>query len=264
VKVTGTGRRSFRFLYSGKNDGPTNMAIDEAVMNGLRDGRSLPLLRIYAWDPPTITIGYFQHARDIDRERVRKSGFNLVRRLTGGRAVLHHEELTYSILFTADDFEPFRKKEIFRFIARCLMDSLALLGIRSEMATKSRGDARSANCFASPAQYEIESPDFGKLIGSAQVISKGVMLQHGAIPLTDSYAAILDYLTCDSPFQKENTSLNALAPSPVTEEDLLKALKRGFQDHLDLVDAVLTERELTDARELVENKYGRDEWNLRL
>lgn len=241
-----------------------NMAIDEAVMNGLREGRSLPLLRIYAWDPPTITIGYFQRARDIHLDKVRENAVGLVRRLTGGRAVLHHQELTYSILFTAKDFEPFRKKDIFHFIARCLVDSLVHLGIRSEMATKSRGDPRSANCFASPAQYEIEAPAFGKLIGSAQVISGGVMLQHGAIPITDSYTSIVEYLTCDAPFQKENTSLNALAPAPVSEEALLKALHRGFHEHISLIDEGLTDEEMNQARELAQNKYGSDGWNLRL
>jgi lipoate-protein ligase A len=132
------------------------------------------------------------------------------------------------------------------------------------MATKSRGDPRSANCFASPAQYEIEAPEFGKLIGSAQVISKGVMLQHGAIPLTDSYTSITEYLTCDAPFQKENTSLNALAPAPVSEGALLEALRKGFHEHIPLVDEGLTGEEGAHAHELAETKYGSDDWNLRL
>ncbi|KPJ85163.1 MAG: hypothetical protein AMS17_14835, partial [Spirochaetes bacterium DG_61] len=134
-----THTRSFRFIYSGAQKGSMNMAIDEAVMIALRDDRSSPVLRIYKWSPPTITIGYFQPAADINFVKCEKDGIGVVRRLTGGRAVLHHEELTYSILFTEEDFSPFRKRELFLFIARCLLESLTLLGINSRISEKTRG-----------------------------------------------------------------------------------------------------------------------------
>jgi len=240
-----------------------NMAIDEAVMIALRDDRSSPVLRIYKWSPPTITIGYFQPAADINFVKCEKDGIGVVRRLTGGRAVLHHEELTYSILFTEEDFSPFRKRELFLFIARCLLESLTLLGINSRISEKTRGSLKSPNCFAAPAQYEIESISEGKLIGSAQVIKDGVVLQHGAIPITGSYSNIGKYLNCENHSFKTALSLNQVSDQPVREEELLISLKRGFAKHLPLEEGTLTTFELASAERLRESKYSQQKWMFR-
>jgi lipoate-protein ligase A len=258
-----TKSRPFRFVYTGANDNASNMAIDEAVMTGLRQESSTPLLRIYRWDPPTITIGYFQSIKEIDVQRCREDRIGLVRRLTGGRAVLHHQELTYSILFTEQDFQPFYKKDIFLIIARSLVDSLRQLDIASRIAAKTRGNLKSANCFASPAQFEVESLMEGKLIGSAQVIHGGVMLQHGAIPITDSYTTISRYLRCDAQFEKQASSLNKIAGREIGEHELLDALKRGFAEHFQLAEGELTDHEREMSRRLATEKYGTDEWNMR-
>jgi lipoate-protein ligase A len=255
-----TNNRLFRFIYSGKNDGPTNMAMDEAVMMGLRENLSSPVLRIYRWDPPTISIGYFQNAADIDFEKTEKDGIGVVRRLTGGRAVLHDEELTYSILFSDIDFIPFTKKEIFLFIARCLVDSLNLIGISSQIAEKTKGDLRSPNCFASPAQYEIESTKEGKLIGSAQVIKNGVVIQHGAIPITGSYTRIAKYLKTGSTKFKSVSSLSSTSGNDIRDDDLLKSLRNGFGRYLNLTDGHLNQYEQLKTEELAEVKYSNNEW----
>jgi lipoate-protein ligase A len=255
-----TKQRLFRFVYSGNGDSSTNMAMDEAVMTGLREGTSTPILRIYKWDPPTISIGYFQKISDIDLDKCHNSGIGVVRRLTGGRAVLHHEELTYSILLTEKDFVPFKKKDLFLFIAQCLVDSLRILGVHSKIAEKSRGSLHSANCFASPAQFEVESLKEGKLIGSAQVIKDGIMLQHGAIPLTGSYSKISKYLTVDAKSFKSVSSLGEVSKTNVSEEKLLSALKIGFGKHIDLVDGELSVWEMQKTVELAKIKYGTKEW----
>jgi lipoate-protein ligase A len=255
-----TNNRQFRFIYSGKNDGPTNMAMDEAVMLGLRGKLSSPVLRIYRWDPPTISIGYFQNADDIDFEKTEKDGIGVVRRLTGGRAVLHDEELTYSILFSEKDFTPFTKKEIFLFIARCLVDSLNLIGIDSKIAEKTKGDLRSPNCFASPAQYEIESAQEGKLIGSAQVIKNGVVVQHGAIPITGSYTRISKYLKNGSAQFKSASSLSGTAGGEIRDEDLLESLRNGFGRYLNMSDGYLNNFERQKTKELAKDKYSNNEW----
>jgi lipoate-protein ligase A len=258
-----THSRPFRFIYTDANDGYMNMAIDEAVMIGLKRCNSTPVLRIYKWKPPTITIGYFQNASDINFEKCKTDGIRVVRRLTGGRAVLHFEELTYSILFTEEDFFPFKKRELFTFIARCLMDSLNFLGIGSKITEKTRGSLKSPNCFASPAQYEIESMEEGKLIGSAQVIKDGIVLQHGAIPLTDSYSKIAKYLNCNGPSFKSTSSLNQVSRFKVQENKLLNALKSGFGKHLTLKDSRLTARESKTADRLKLEKYASVEWMFR-
>ena len=258
-----SGKRPFRFFLSGKNSGAMNMAIDEAVMIGMKEGRSSPVLRLYTWDPPTISIGYFQSAEEIDLERCRADGIGVVRRLTGGRAVLHDEEITYSILFSEADFTPFRKREIFLFIARCLVDSLKLLGISSNIAEKTRGCLASPNCFAAPAQYEIESPDAGKLIGSAQVIKDGVVLQHGAIPLTGSYREIAKYLKGEGHSFKRASYLNQVSGSGSCEGDLTKSIREGFSMHLPMRDGGLEPQELEAARELAKTRYANPDWLFR-
>jgi lipoate-protein ligase A len=258
-----TGTRKFRFINSGKNSGSMNMAIDEAVLTGLREGISTPVIRIYSWNPATISIGYFQSAEDIDLESCRNDGIGVVRRMTGGRAVLHDHELTYSFLCTEQDFQPFKKKEIFLFIAQCLVNALNWLGIESKVAEKTAGDLRSANCFAAPAQFEIESIERGKLIGSAQVIKDGVLLQHGAIPLTDSYRNISKYLKTVAPFTKNISSLQQVSEMSFGEEELLKALREGFQKRVVLEDGKLTDFERDLAAKLAVEKYGNDDWMFR-
>jgi lipoate-protein ligase A len=236
------------------------MAMDEAILIGLRENRSHPVLRIYKWDPPTISIGLFQSAADIDFDKCKNDGIGIVRRPTGGRAVLHDEELTYSILFTANDYKPFRKRDIYLFVAGCLVDSLRLLGIECKIAEKSRGDLRSANCFASPAQFEIETLGQGKLIGSAQVIKDGVALQHGTIPLTGSYKNISKYLKCDSSFKKNISSLSQAAAVRINEGDLLNALKNGFGQHIPLFEGDFSDFEMSMITGLVRDKYSQDKW----
>jgi lipoate-protein ligase A len=239
------------------------MAMDEAVFTGLREGHSTPVLRIYRWLPATISIGYFQNAGDIDFTRCREDDIGVVRRMTGGRAVLHNEELTYSILFTEEDFHPFRKKEMFLFIAQCLVDSLRAMGIESKVAEKTRGDLKSANCFASPAQFEIESLKQGKIIGSAQVLKDGVVLQHGAIPLTSSYREISKYLTCDSEFTKSISSLNQALGSSVDPSSLLSALKSGFGQYIHLEEGNLSRYEKVLTEKLSREKYSTETWTRR-
>ena len=256
-----TNSRNLRFVYTGYSDGYTNMAIDEAILIGLNEGVSEPILRIYKWDPPTISIGYFQKIDDIDTEKCQKDGIMIVRRLTGGRAVLHDIELTYSILFTNEDFKPFKKKEIFQYIASALTESLTMLGIDAKMAEKSRGDLKSPNCFASPAQYEIETSEKQKLIGSAQVIKGKVVLQHGAIPLTSAYSRIDKYLKKNKSGIKSATSLSERSGRKIEDKDLLKALKEGFKRFFPLEESSLTKYEMDLTEKLVKEKYSTDRWN---
>jgi len=263
-----TGMRLFRFIYSGENDGYTNMAMDEAVMTGLKEGSSTPVLRIYKWKPPTISIGYFQSASEIDFDRCALDGIGVVRRITGGRAVLHHDELTYSILFGLKDFAPFRKKEIFFFIASCLVESLKLFGIDSKIAEKTRGDLKSPDCFAAPAQFEIESAREGKLIGSAQVIKNGVVLQHGAIPLTDKYRTLEMYLkggaaSARNGEPKQSSSLAGETGNRANEQSLLASLKSGFGKLLNMQNGELSALEWERTVETAKSRYAQESWMFR-
>ena len=123
-------------------------------------------------------------------------------------------------------------------------------------------DLRSANCFASPAQYEIESLEQGKLIGSAQVLKEGVVLQHGAIPLTSSYSTIAKYLNSGAGFEKSISSLNQVSSRTVESEQLLTALREGFAKNLPLQEGTFTEWEREKTQKLAREKYGSDTWTL--
>jgi len=254
-------KRPFRFIYTGYRNGSINMAMDEAVMIGLEKHLSTPVLRVYKWHPPTISIGYFQPISEIDLKKCSTDGIGVVRRLTGGRAVLHDKELTYSIIFSEEEFEPFTKKEIFTFIANCLIETLRLLGIEARIAEKSRGNLKSPDCFASPAQYELETTKGEKLIGSAQVIRRGIVLQHGTIPITDSYKKISQYLTdYNQPTPKLSKSLSESAGRIITEEELLRAIFDGFSNFINLEDGEFTSYESLLIRKLSKEKYSAEEW----
>lgn len=88
----------WRLLKTGFADGATNMAIDEAILLAVAEGKAPPTLRFYGWEPPCLSIGYSQSMGEVDVDRCRKAGIGLVRRPTGGRAILHADELTYSVV----------------------------------------------------------------------------------------------------------------------------------------------------------------------
>ena len=106
---TSIDKTSWRFIDSGINNGYLNMAIDEAILTAHLHGHVPPTLRVYRWDPPTLSIGHFQNLkREVDDEKCSELGIDVVRRLTGGRAVFHQDELTYSVVVSNEyDFPKF-------------------------------------------------------------------------------------------------------------------------------------------------------------
>ena len=145
----------WRVIYNSPDRGASNMAIDEAIMLAVSEGASPPTLRFYAWDPPTVSIGYFQRLeREIDLVKVSEAGYDLVRRPTGGRTVLHDDEVTYSIIVREAEFRG-SVVETYRRISTGLVEGLRALGIEAGMvaAQEAGHDPRehsSAACFDSP------------------------------------------------------------------------------------------------------------------
>ncbi|MEK6573836.1 MAG: octanoyltransferase, partial [Chloroflexota bacterium] len=93
----------WRLLITEPTDGPLNMAIDEVILLGVAEGASPPTLRFFAWAPPCLSLGYSQPVTDVDMDRVKARGYGLVRRPTGGKAILHTDELTYSVITPQTD-----------------------------------------------------------------------------------------------------------------------------------------------------------------
>ncbi|MGE5472985.1 MAG: biotin/lipoate A/B protein ligase family protein [Ignavibacteriales bacterium] len=174
----------WRFINSGTADGYTNMAVDEAIMNCYIKGESKPTLRIYGWDPPTVSLGYFQKInKAVNIDACKELGIDIVRRLTGGRAVLHEHEITYSIIIGEDYPDmPESVVQSYKFLCRGITEGLKLAGanVMMESGKKNLRENATQACFDSPSTYEIVYKG-KKLVGSAQARRKGVILQHGSI-----------------------------------------------------------------------------------
>ncbi len=183
----------FRLIDSGFNTPSMNMAIDEALL-----GTKPPVLRFYAWKPAGLSIGYFQSIKSFNFENLKKNNVKLVRRLTGGNAVLHDKELTYSFIIDMSKMQSifehvknpngvFNKNnmpksviESYREISKGLLLGLKNLGLKAEMNEEVAKGEKSAVCFNDPSWYEI-LVNGKKIIGSAQKRINGKILQHGAI-----------------------------------------------------------------------------------
>jgi len=179
----------WRYIDCGPGRAAENMRIDEDLLAQARMPGALPALRFYAWDPPAVSIGRFQRPdAAVHADACAKRGFDIVRRITGGRAVLHYRELTYSV--TAPDRYPLFPPEVigaYKVIAAGLLAGFQNLGIPAEMVTRSGRHAamvekngREAACFSSPSWYEIVGAG-KKIAGSAQRRVSGAFLQHGSI-----------------------------------------------------------------------------------
>lgn len=261
------------------------MALDEAMLTAHSEGLAPPTVRFYGWNPPTLSIGYFQKAAEVDQEAVAGEGIGFVRRPTGGRAVLHDKELTYSII-VAEDYPgiPRQVTEAYRVLSEGLLRGFRALGLQAEMVQlaseeekEKYASAGSAACFDSPSWYELVV-EGRKVAGSAQVRQKGVVLQHGSILLdmdTDQLFRLLRFANekvaerMKASFVKKAVAINDLlraqAKPEVTLRDVEDAFRREIAAGLgvELEEAPLTPYEVELTEQLVREKYGTAEWNLR-
>jgi len=176
-------------IHSGPNLGVYNMALDEELLARAQAGEDRPVLRLYAWQPPAVSLGRFQKRETaVNAEACKRLGYDIVRRITGGRAVLHDKELTYSIIARTDNpLFPGTVLGTYKVIAAGLLAGLGNLGIPAEIVSRGgrhakRVDTRAkdAACFSSPSWYEI-LVNGRKIVGSAQRRVSGAFLQHGSI-----------------------------------------------------------------------------------
>lgn len=267
----------WRFTDTGVNSGAMNMAIDEAIMVHCAEGKVPPTLRFYRWNPPTLTLGYFQKAaKTVELERCAELGIDVVRRLTGGRSVLHDRELTYSLIMGKDSNEvPESVTQSYRILSEGLLLGLRYLGIPAAMSgpAQSRGAAgTSGACFDALSSYELEV-DGKKIVGSAQARRFGALLQHGSVMNDLSVDTLFAVLREDDPerkaearerFLEKATSIRHVTGSAMDWEDLSSAFFRGFDEALggSFHRSPLKESELSMARALATEKYGSPKWNL--
>ncbi len=274
-----TGSRPWRFLNTGSGNAFFNMAVDEAIVRGVEEDTAPPTVRTFSWTPPAVSFGYAQRiAREVDADRCRERGIQLVRRPSGGRAVLHWNELTYSVTCRTDD--PLLGgsiQESYRKISACLVASLQLLGVaarfepRRNPASSPRGEGLTSPCFSSTTQYEVTIAD-RKIIGSAQRRLGGVLLQHGSLLLGPEHKHLIDLMPDRRQLLKErfrreldrHTVSLSEAGRPADFHTVAHALRDGFEETLDitLTESTLSREETACAEHLAETKYGTESWNL--
>ena len=176
--------------------GAENMALDEVIMDAVATGEAPPTLRFYQWSPPCLSLGKRQPLDGVDVARCQAAGVDIVRRATGGWAILHTDELTYSI--AAQPSDPRAEGAIldaYRKLSQGLIVGLERLGVPALMNPALPGGVQNASaaCFEVPSAYEIVAGQ-KKLIGSAQVRPNGRVLQHGTLPLEGDISRVVQFL----------------------------------------------------------------------
>ena len=260
----------YRFLNTHVHDAAMNMAIDESILTHHLQGEVPPTLRVFRWSQPSISLGRFQSIdREIVSEQCLECGVALVRRPTGGRAVYHRDEFTYSIVISKRFGVPSGVIAAYNFLAQGLLAALTLLGVQAELSDGRVSKNPSAACFASSTQADLASGGF-KLIGSAQVWKDDTLLQQGSLPLDDRAAEFFSMLRFPNEaareealarYREKTSPLRAFVPY-VSWDDVAKAFRRGFCKALevDFVHGTLSASEWELAHRLVEEKYSKLEW----
>jgi len=253
------------------------MAVDEAILEAAGSRTVLPTLRLYAWEPACLSLGFAQPASDVDRPALENHGWQMVRRPTGGRAILHADELTYSVATPSD--EPRLAGgvlESYRRLAQALLHALEILGLpaRADKDYFPAGASPTASpvCFDVPSNYEITA-NGKKLVGSAQARRNEGVLQHGSLPLYGDLTRITQVLVYPDQAARERSARRLLDHAATAEllgytitwGAAAQALQTAFEETLNLTlkEEPLTPAETRRADELVSEKYGHPAWTLR-
>lgn len=258
------------FLNTGPHDAATNMAMDESLLNWHSKGEIPPTLRFYGWSVPSLSVGQYQKVdKRIDFSALERYGCEFVRRLTGGSAVLHDNELTYSIVVTEDHPSiPTSVREAYHVLTKGVLEGYRNLGIQADYAYPSREEivkGRSTVCFEQAAYYEIII-DGKKLSGNAQVRKKDVLLQHGSIPMNINEKMLFDLFLFPSERVKERKrtsfsdkaiAINQITNKKHTYDMLAEAFYHGFQTGLDVKfkPITLTDEQWDEINRLAKSKY---------
>jgi len=278
TEIEGLPAATWRLLIETEpRSGAANMALDQAIALACAAGESLPTLRFYRWQPPAVSLGRHQALADVDPAVIAEHGYDLVRRTTGGRAILHIDELTYSV--AAPTSEPRVEggvMDAYLRLSNALLAGLQRIGV---LADKAAGDVRvgpdvSAACFEVPSAYEI-TVQGRKLMGSAQSRRAKYVLQHGSLPLRGDITRLIDVLVLPAEERAHlrqqladhactlATALGVADDAPVIGFDqVAQAMVQGFATTLNLTfkRATPTSQELQTAARLIREQYANPTW----
>jgi lipoate-protein ligase A len=255
----------YRFINTDTQDAALNMAIDEAILIHHLKGAVPPTLRVFRWSQPAISLGRFQSVeREIEMEICQQDGVALVRRPTGGRAVYHRDEFTYSIVMSKRYGVPSGIVAAYAYLAQGLLAALHILEITAEISDERVSKNPSAACFASSTQADLTSGGF-KLVGSAQVWKEDTVLQQGSLPLEDratEFFTMLRYPDATARqealalYYQKMTPLHAIKPN-ASWNDVAQAFQSGFSTFFQRTfePSELSSSEWELAHQLVQEKY---------
>jgi lipoate-protein ligase A len=252
------------------------MAVDEAILHHIGRSDSPPTLRLYAWTPACLSLGYAQPFADVDVRRLQAQYWEVVRRVTGGRAILHTDELTYSVIAPNDEPRVAGTVlESYNRLAQALLLAVKTLNVPVEMKEEKTSEkSNNPVCFEVPSTYEI-TVNGKKLIGSAQARKKEGVLQHGSLPLTGDLARICGALVFEDESARDIASRRLLERATTVEAALGRRVGWGvaaqacvgaFEARLGihLEEGRLSESESNKADELVREKYDHPSWTERV
>ncbi|MFH1453705.1 MAG: biotin/lipoate A/B protein ligase family protein [Armatimonadota bacterium] len=254
-----------------------HMASDEALLEYAINNEKdfIPALRLYTWSPAGISLGYFQKTeKEINIDNCRKHGVDIIRRPTGGKSVLHDDELTYCFIFKMDDPNRWTILDAFKKINEALLYAIKRMGVKAQLVSLKKHSPKehTAVCFAVPSSYEIKV-DNKKIIGSAQKRAGNFVLQHGSVPITIDRNKLYDLFNFKSEEERKKqaeesvnimTSLKEAAPfSDMNFDNLAEGVKEGFEKvwGISLYKDKLNKEEEGIRDKLIEIKYGTDDWN---
>lgn len=251
--------RQWRLIKDGPGDPAWNMAVDEALARTHEAG-SLPTLRFYTWTPPALSFGYFQKTDGVRFDELKRLGIVPVRRITGGRAVLHFGDLTYSITASSAGEVPIGVSKSYRYLCRGLLAAFGILGIDAGIGTERSGRGNPDSCFALSTGADIIF-NGKKFVGSAQKRIGPSLLQHGSI-LLHPQAEILGHIFENGETISEEilntkiTCLEDILGHSIDSEEIAHVIAEGFAHalELELLPDRLTDDEVRTAHELLD-KY---------
>ncbi len=260
-----------RVVSEESRTGLENMAMDVSLMKHAERTKQPFFLRLYGWQPPCLSLGRFQSSDIIDKEYLRNRGYDLVRRPTGGGAVLHLSELAYSVIF----FGQALKKPVatgarlYIAIGRALQNAIDLMGL-STVISGLRSNKREDVCFGSASVGEITAGG-RKLVGSAQLRSGNVVLQHGSIVIRshpDEYGSCFlssRQKTLSRYIQRKMCGLEDVLGQDIEVDALKTAVVVSFEKEFHQKSSYLNSGDLGDMFwedvEIMRRFFSSDEWN---
>lgn len=269
---------NWRLLLDGAADGHRNMAVDEALLCACAAGQAPPTLRLYRWDGPVLSIGYFQDAgREIDLEKCRTLGVEVVRRPSGGKVVLHEGDLSFAVAVGGKG-NPFsgRASAGLRRVGQCLIEAVRRCGVDARFASNEDLGRYSLNRSSGPGCFQTLYPhevvvEGHKIAGIAQARRQGGVLIHGSIQFSYDRKLLQSVLCLDgngkSPESREPFPVAALrdpVQGPSTIRDLSRALVTSMEEDLgvSIQPGTLSRRESSMVDNLIGSKYTTAGWNI--